>query len=168
MHARPKALYAGVMHIALESPDQPEVRALIAALDAYQDTLYPPESRHALAIDALMAPEVDFWVARDEGGQAVGCGALVHGPQWAELKRMYVAPGHRGRGLAQALMAALHQRAVERGSHWLVLETGPFQPEALALYERCGYARRGPFGPYRDDPMSVFMERHLPAAEAPG
>lgn len=164
MRPAPTAGYAGAMQIDLESPDQAEVRALIAALDAYQDTLYPPESRHALAIDALMAPAVDFLVARDAQGRAIGCGALVHGPQWAELKRLYVAPGHRGKGVAQALMAALHQRATERGSHWLVLETGPLQAEALALYERCGYTRRGPFGGYRDDPLSVFMERRLPAA----
>ena len=149
------------MLIQRETPDQPDVRALIAALDDYQASLYPPESRHALDIAALMAPQVDFLVARDAQGQAAGCAALVHGPQWAELKRMYVAPGHRGQGLARRLLAALHHCARERGSHWLMLETGPWQPEALALYEGAGYTRRGPFGTYRDDPLSVFMEQRL-------
>lgn len=48
------------MDIALESPDQPEVIALIAALDAYQDSLYPPEARYALDLTALMQPQVLF------------------------------------------------------------------------------------------------------------
>ena len=64
------------MHIALESPVQPEVIALIAELDAYQKSLYPPESRHPLDIAALMQPNVVFAVARDAAGQARGCGAV--------------------------------------------------------------------------------------------
>ena len=154
------------LKIAPETPDQAEVRELIAALDAYQASLYPPESCHALDIRSLTAPEVDFLVARNAQGQALGCAALVHGPDWAELKRMYVRPEARGQGAAGQLLQALQQRAGQRGSTWLVLETGPLQPQALALYERHGFVRRGPFGSYRDDPLSVFMEKHLPQAAA--
>ena len=55
----------------------------------------------------------------------------------------------------------LESKAAELGSTLLTLETGPFQPEALSLYEACGYERRGPFGKYTDDPLSVFMQKRL-------
>ena len=69
------------MNIAFESPDQPEVIALIAELDAYQDTLYPPESRYALDLTSLKKPNVLFAVARDDAGRAIGCGAIVLNPE---------------------------------------------------------------------------------------
>jgi putative acetyltransferase len=151
------------MTIALESPDQPDVIALIADLDAYQDTLYPPESRHLLDLASLKQPNVLFAVARDASGQAIGCGAIVLGPEFGELKRMYVAPRGRGQGVARKLMALLEERAVDSGCKLLKLETGPYQPEALALYGSAGYERRGPYGDYTDDPLSVFMQKHIAA-----
>jgi putative acetyltransferase len=149
------------MNIALESPDQPEVIALIAELDAYQDTLYPPESRHALDLSSLKQPNVLFAVARDGSHRALGCGAIVLNSEFGELKRMYVSPQSRGQGIGWRLMALLEAKAAELGCTVLKLETGPFQPEALALYERCGYERRGPYGKYTDDPLSVFMQKRL-------
>ena len=149
------------MNVALESPDQPEVVALIAELDAYQDTLYPPESRHALDLASLKQPNVLFAVARDDALRAVGCGAIVLNPAYGELKRMYVSPSCRGQGVARLLLAVLESKALELGSTLLKLETGPFQPEALGLYEAFGYERRGPFGAYSDDPLSVFMQKRL-------
>jgi putative acetyltransferase len=149
------------MNIALESPDQPEVVTLIAELDAYQDKLYPPESRHALDLASLKLPNVLFAVARDKALRAVGCGAIVLNPEFGELKRMYVSPQCRGQGVAKQLLSLLESKAVECGCALLQLETGPFQPEALGLYEACGYERRGPFGKYTDDPLSVFMQKRL-------
>jgi putative acetyltransferase len=151
-------------NIALETADQPEVIALIAELDAYQDALYPPESRHALDLAALTQPDVLFAVARTAAGQAVGCGAVVLDAEAGELKRLFVSPAARGQGLAQRLLARLEAEAVGRGCQLLQLETGPYQPEALGLYARCGYERRGPFGGYADDPLSVFMEKRLGAS----
>lgn len=90
------------MQIALESPDQPEVIALVDELDAYQDTLYPPETRHALGLASLMQPQVLFAVARDAAQQAIGCGAVVLGPTHGELKRMYGHPHSRGQGVVRA------------------------------------------------------------------
>jgi putative acetyltransferase len=149
------------MNITPESPDQPEVIALIAELDAYQDTLYPPESRHALDLESLKRPEVLFFVARDAERRAVGCGAVVLKADYGELKRMYVSPGARGRGIARGLLAALESAASGAGCRLLRLETGPFQPEALGLYASLGYERCGPYGGYADDPLSVFMEKVL-------
>ncbi|AOJ41353.1 GCN5 family acetyltransferase [Burkholderia lata] len=149
------------MTIAFESPDQPDVIALIADLDAYQDTLYPPESRHALDIASLKQSNVLFAVARDSEGQAIGCGAIVLYPKFGELKRMYVSPRGRGKGVARKLMTMLELRAVDSGCKVIRLETGPYQHEALALYASAGYQRRGPFGDYTDDPLSVFMQKHI-------
>ncbi len=149
------------MQIAFESPDQPDVVAMIAALDAYQDALYPAESRHALALEVLVQPHVLFAVARDAAGRALGCGAVVLESQAGELKRMFVSPPARGQGVAGRLLALLERAAAVRGCRVLRLETGPYQPEALALYARHGFQRCGPFGDYRDDPLSVFMEKHL-------
>jgi putative acetyltransferase len=151
------------MNIALESPDQPDVIALIAELDAYQDTLYPPECRYALDLSALKRSNVRFAVARDAQGRAVGCGALVLSDAFGEIKRMYVRPQHRGAGIARGIIGLLEWQAHEAACFLLALETGPRQPEALALYARCGYERTGPFGDYRDDPLSVFMQKRLDA-----
>lgn len=150
-----------MLHFAFESPDQPEIIALIADLDAYQLTLYPPESVYALDLPALLQPHVRFAVARDANNAIVGCAAVVLKPGYGEVKRMYVKPEARGLGAARRLMALLEQAAREAGSPLMTLETGPSQPEAIALYERQGYARCGPFGDYRDDPLSVFMQKRL-------
>jgi putative acetyltransferase len=147
--------------LAFESANQPDVIALIAELDAYQDTLYPPESRHALDLAALTQPNVLFAVVRDAAGLAVGCGAVVLGPEFGELKRMFVSPRCRGGGVGRRLMDVLEQRATERGCRLLTLESGPFQPEALGLYAACGFERCGPYGDYADDPLSVFMRKAL-------
>jgi putative acetyltransferase len=151
------------MNIAIESPDQPEVIALIAELDAYQDTLYPPESRHALDLTSLEQANVLFAVARDNAGRAIGCGAIVLYPEFGELKRMYVSPRGRGQGVAKKLLALLESHAIGSGCRLLTLETGPYQQEALALYASAGYERRGPFGDYTNDPLSVFMQKYLSA-----
>ncbi|MGF6931556.1 putative acetyltransferase [Paraburkholderia sp. UCT70] len=151
------------MTIAFESPDQPDVIALIADLDVYQDTLYPPESRHALDLASLKLPNVLFAVARDVEGHAIGCGAIVLHSDFGELKRMYVSPRGRGQGVAKKLMAQLESRARDVGCKLIKLETGPYQHEALALYESTGYERRGPFGDYANDPLSVFMQKRIAA-----
>ena len=150
-----------MVKVAIERLDQAEVVRLIDDLDAYQKPLYPPESHHGIAIDALMQPAVVFAVARDTNAHAIGCGAVVMNGDWAELKRMYVPPRFRGQGVAQAVLAFLEMRAAERGAGIVRLETGNLQPEALRFYERAGYTRRGPFGSYGPDPTSVFMEKLL-------
>jgi putative acetyltransferase len=149
------------MRISFESANQPEVLDLIAELDAYQAALYPPESNHGIDIEALSRPNVLFAVARNTEGHAVGCGAIVLQSTFGELKRMFVAPQHRGQGIAKAVLVFLEAEALVRGCTLLRLETGISQPEALGLYARSGYARRGPFEGYANDPLSVFMERQI-------
>lgn len=150
-----------MLQIAFETPNQPEIIALIADLDAYQLTLYPPESVYALDLKSLMQPEVKFAVARDAAGALVGCAAVVLSNGYGEIKRMYVKPEARGLGAAKGLMATLEQATRIAGCDLMVLETGPAQPEAIALYARHGFSVCGPYGDYRDDPLSVFMRKVL-------
>jgi putative acetyltransferase len=147
------------MQIAFETPDQPDVHALIRELDAYLYSLYPAENVYALDISSLRHPRVLFAVIRDAAGAPVGCGAIVMKPEYGEVKRMYVRPQARGQGLARRLMETLEAKAVANGCRTFMLETGPTQPEALILYERMGYQCRGPFDDYPDDPFSVFMQK---------
>lgn len=150
-----------LMPVSLESPNQPEVIALIADLDAYQDTLYPAEARYALDLASLAKPNVLFAVARDAAGLAVGCGAIVLHSGYGEVKRMYVRPESRGQRTARQIINTLESAAYARGCTTLMLETGPYQEEALAFYSKQGYLRCGPFGDYPDHPLSVFMCRQL-------
>lgn len=147
------------MRIAFETPDQPAVHELIGQLDAYLYSLYPAENVYALDIASLCNPSVLFAVVRNAPGEIIACGAIVIKPEYGELKRMYVRPQARGQGVAGRLIAALEAEAVQHGCKTFMLETGPTMPEALALYGRMGYRRRGPFGDYPNDPFSVFMQK---------
>jgi putative acetyltransferase len=150
-----------VIAIARESPRQDDVIALIRQSDVLMQSLYPAESNHLVDVESLAAFNVHFLVAR-ERGRALGCGAFVLGePGQAEMKRVFVAPAARGKGVARALMEALERDAAKLGVTLMRLETGIKQPEAIALYRKFGYAERGPFGSYQPDPLSLFMEKRL-------
>ena len=147
--------------IAPERPDQPDVVRLIEALDAHAAALYPPESNHLLDVASLCEPAVTFLVARADG-EAVGCGALLQDARgWGEVKRMYVRPAARGRGIGMRVLTELETAARARRLALLRLETGIHNAEALALYRRAGFAERAPFGDYAPDPLSVFMEKRV-------
>lgn len=159
------------MIINTESPDQPEVLALLERLDAYCAALYPAESNHLMDAAALQGDDVLFLVARDVDGSAVGCAALVRrdddgeageaGEYYGELKRMFVDERLRGQGVGRRLLEHIGMFAAMSGLRTLRLETGIHQPQAIGLYERFGFVRRAPFGAYQPDPLSLFMEKTL-------
>jgi putative acetyltransferase len=149
------------MIINTETPDQPEVAAMLGRLDAYCAALYPAESNHLMDIASLMKGDVLFLVARDIDGGAVGCAALANRDGYGEVKRMFVDERRRGLGTGRKLLEHLALFASMAGLPALKLETGIHQPEALALYERFGFTRCDPFGDYLPDPLSVFMEKRL-------
>jgi len=161
---------AAPLAIRIERPDQPDVTALLDALDGYLHALYPPHANHILDVQALLAPDVRFVVAR-RAGVALGTGAVRGMPGGAdtdfepfgEIKRMYVAPQARGRRIAEQVLAVLEEMVVADGVRWAMLETGRDQAEALRLYERNGYTRRPPFAGYPDNGSSVFYAKRLPA-----
>ncbi|NNF50644.1 MAG: GNAT family N-acetyltransferase [Woeseiaceae bacterium] len=122
-------------------------------------TTSPPESVHALDVDALRAPGITFWSAW-EGDDILGCGALkeldaTHG----EIKSMRTASAHLGTGVASRLLQYMIGIARVRGYRRLSLETGTgeaFEP-AHQLYLKFGFVECGPFADYTHDPFSRFM-----------
>lgn len=150
-----------MINVSRETPRQDDVVTLIRQLDALMLSLYPAESNHLVDVDSLAQPHVHIFVAR-EAGRALGCGAFVLGTDGhAEMKRVFVDPAARGKGVGRAIMEALEREAASRGVARMRLETGTRQLEAIALYRRFGYVERGPFGAYKPDPLSVFMEKRL-------
>ena len=148
-----------MIEVGQEAPHQDELLPLFHASEVYSAALYPAESNHTLPVAELAATNVRFFVARLDG-RAIGCAALVlQGDGEAELKRMFVADAARGRGAGRALLLRIEDAARREGVRVLRLETGIRNAEALALYRRAGFYERGPFGSYRPDPLSVFMEK---------
>lgn len=147
--------------IAVESPRQDAVIALVAALDRYLLDLYPADTCHLLDIAELEAPDLRFFVARKDG-VPVGCAALRIDPSgYGEVKRMFVDPAARGHRIGDRLLARLEEQARMEGLTALLLESGIHQPEALGLYRKAGFTDRGPYACYQDNGVSVFMEKPL-------
>ncbi|MEM1314715.1 MAG: GNAT family N-acetyltransferase [Pseudomonadota bacterium] len=150
-------------------PGHPDALKMIEGSEAELAALYPPEVRFAFSPQELIDAGVDFVVAY-LGDTPVGCGGMAPCPAdpgdgarggYGELKRIYVAPDGRRRGLAKRIVAALEETARARGLGRMRLETGEDSPDAIGLYGSLGYARRGPFGAYEENGASVFMEKRL-------
>ena len=148
--------------IAPTAIDDADLTALIARLDAYQESLYPAESNHLVDLSQLAAESVIVLLIRDARQRAVGCGAIVLGNDGVgEMKRVFIDPHHRGQQLGERLLAALETQALHRDCHTVRLETGIHQQAAIRLYTRWGYQTRSAFAPYQPDPLSLFMEKLL-------
>ncbi len=153
-----------------ERADHPQVVPMLAALDDYLRTLYPPQANHILSIEELLAPEVGFFAAW-QGDRVIGTAAvrcMAGEPEtdaiaYGEVKRMYVDPTQRGRRIGVRLVETLEASMRAQGLTLSLLETGGDQQEAVRLYERCGYQRRGPFGGYPDNGLSLFLAKALAA-----
>ena len=151
------------MRIELDDLTRPEVRALLAEHLENMHAISPPESVHALPVEALRAPGVSFWSVWEEG-ELLGCGALKHlSDTHAEVKSMRTAMAHRRRGVGRLVLAHLLEEARRRGYRRVSLETGSmdaFEP-ARQLYASFGFSFCGPFDEYIEDPNSVFMTLEL-------
>jgi GNAT superfamily N-acetyltransferase len=135
---------------------------LIAELQvALNGELYPEQSKHGYSVQKLLRQRVPFFVTRLDAVPA-GCGGVqLFGREYAEVKRMFVRPQFRGRGLGRLMLDHLAAFARRHGVGLLRLETGIYQAEAIALYESWGFERIPPFGDYREDPLSVFFEKRI-------
>jgi len=141
------------------APDAEDAVQLIRELDAHlMAHPYPAQSRHAFSVEKLLRERVVFFITHYEGHLA-GCGGIkLFGAEYGEVKRMYVRPAFRGKGLGKAMLNRLLDYARSKDVDLLRLETGIYEVEAIGLYERFGFQRRGPFGEYVDDPMTVYLE----------
>src|SRR5688572_32640846 len=151
------------MRIERDDLLRPEVHALLNEHLTSMYALGPPESVHALPIDALKSPHVTFWTVWD-GSVLMGCGALKElDPTHGEVKSMRTPAHLRRRGAGRAILLHILTEARARGYRRLSLETGSmdaFKP-AQKLYESVGFVYCGPFGPYNEDPYSTFMTLEL-------
>ncbi|WP_171060589.1 GNAT family N-acetyltransferase [Poseidonocella sp. HB161398] len=144
--------------IGIETPLDPDGLALIAESQAALLEISPPEEIFSLDPAELAAPGIAFFVARLDGA-AAGCVALAEKDGYAEVKRLFLRPGHRGRGIADALMAALEAHAAARGVPEIRLESSTDLKAAERFYRRIGYADCPPFGGYPVLSHSLFLAR---------
>lgn len=151
------------MNIKVDDLRGPEIHQLLREHLQSMALHSPPESIHALDIEALRQPEITFWTAW-EGADLLGCGALKElDAQHAEIKSMRTATSHLRKGVARKILAHIVEEAQRRAYSQLSLETGSanaFAP-ARKLYESFGFSCCGPFATYVEDPYSVFMTRKL-------
>jgi len=149
--------------IAVELFDSADARRLVGALDAELSLLYEPEQRFGPNLKPEhVSPGVGTFLLARAGERAIGCGALrLLDPTTGEVKRMYVEPDVRGRGVARQILARLESAATELGIRRLVLETGIHQVEAIALYSRAGFRPTPCWGEYAGTPTSVCFEKLL-------
>jgi putative acetyltransferase len=158
------AAVSGDVSLSIEDPRDAAGSALIAEMIAFIGRLYPEDADEAEPPWTLadIARQACFVVARVDGAVA-GCGGLAPTASAGvlEIVRMYVRPAFRGRGIADRILADLERLARVRDAELLLLRCGPRQPEALRLYERNGYQRRGVFAHHRDHPTNLFYEKRL-------
>jgi ribosomal protein S18 acetylase RimI-like enzyme len=138
----------------------PEVQRLVADLQADLAGRYGTGDETPVAADDFEPPNGQFLVAVQDGVLVGSVGWRVHGGA-AELKRLYTDPTVRRQGLARSLLAAAEASARAHGYARMILETGLRQPEAIALYQACGYRRIDDFGHYRDSPDVRSFGRDL-------
>lgn len=147
------------VEVAPGGADDPAVLELLRLGDEFGIAAYGPDGYYGLPVEELGSALL--LVARRDG-TAVGTAALVdRGDGTAELKRMFVRADVRRLGAASALLDAVEREARARGIRLMRLETGPKQPEAIALYAGHGYEQIPQFGRYVGDPDSYCMQKSL-------
>lgn len=151
------------MNIKVDDLKGPEVHELLREHLQSMALHSPPESVHALGVEALREPGITFWTVW-ESGELLGCGALKElDSQHAEIKSMRTSSSHLRRGVARNLLNHILEEARRRGYRRLSLETGSaeaFEP-ARKLYAEFGFTFCEPFADYVEDPYSVFMTKVL-------
>lgn len=154
------------MQLLLANLDDKAVQQLLLEHLEHLRTLSPPESVHALDLNALRAPEIELWTVW-QNNQIMGCGAFKmlnsENTKSAELKSMRTSSLFLRQGVAQVILSHLIEQAKLQGVETLYLETGPDPAfsAALNLYKKNGFEICGPFANYRPDPFSVFMKKNL-------
>lgn len=151
------------MQIKIDDLTCPEIHAL---LSEHLQSMYlysPPESVHALDLEALRKPEITFWSVWEDD-ELLGCGALKElDKHHAEIKSMRTASKHLRKGVARFVLNHILEEAKNRGYKRLSLETGSteaFDP-ARKLYANFGFTYCAPFNGYVEDPYSVFMTKEI-------
>ena len=152
------------MEIRQISPTDERAMAFIRDLDDFQANLYPAESNHLDDIDVLIRPNV-YFVGAVQDRELMGIGAVKRLEDYGEIKRMFVPEKYRGLHIGLKIIQALEIHLLEHGISVIRLETGIKQLPAIRLYEKTGFLPCSPFGQYKEDPLSLFMEKQLKIRE---
>ncbi|WP_307789263.1 GNAT family N-acetyltransferase [Glycomyces salinus] len=140
----------------------PVAQALCSELHEEYVRRYGDGDETVIGEDDFAPPNGDFLVAFGPDGEPAGCGGWrAHEDGDAEMKRIYVREGYRRRGLARRIVAAVEDSAARAGRKRMLLETGPRQPEAIAMYGSLGYEPVTPFGHYASTEGSVHLGREI-------
>ena len=146
------------------APDDPVALALVAAMVDEMGTLYEPGlARSPLAPEELSPPGGGFVVLSEDGRAVAGGGVKRSAAHAGEIKRMYVVPEARGRGVGAELLAALEELARDLGYAVVRLDTGAKQPRAQRMYLRAGYV---PVPDFNGNPYAAFWGEKGLAAPA--
>jgi putative acetyltransferase len=154
------------MEIRVDDLRSPEIIQLLQEHLQSMALHSPPESIHALDLEALRNPDITFWSARQDS-ELMGCGALRElDSRHGEIKSMRTVSRHRRTGVAAKLLRHILEEARHRSYERLSLETGSMEAFAPArnLYASFGFKPCGPFADYVEDPYSVFMTRKVQGA----
>lgn len=149
------------IRIKVENPHSENATQLIKALSTDLGKRYGDSGAGAFTPDDVLVERAIFLVAY-MNDTPVGCGALrPFSDATAEIKRMYVAPTARRKGIAGTLLTALESHAAQFNYRRVILETGTLQPEAIAFYEKAGYQKMDCYGEYVHDPHSICYEKPI-------
>ncbi len=153
------------MDIRVDNLSSPEIIRLLHEHLQSVALHSPPESVHALGLEALRNPDITFWSVWQDS-ELMGCGAIKElDSRHGEIKSMRTVSVHLRKGVAARLMHHILEEAERRSYERLSLETGSmdaFAP-ARSLYAGFGFEPCGPFANYVEDPYSVFMTREVKA-----
>jgi GNAT superfamily N-acetyltransferase len=149
-----------------EPYDGEDAQRLIAEVQAEYVVRYGGPDDSPIDPTEFAAPSGLFLIGYLAGEPVASGGLRRHDTNQVEIKRMYVAPGARRKGLSRIVLAALEDRARAMGATRVVLETGEVQPEAISLYESSGYERIDGYGFYKCAPLSRSYAKNLGAGDA--
>ncbi len=138
--------------------DNSDFRELVVLLD--EDLQIRDGDEHSFYAQFNKVDKIRHVLVAYEDGEAVGCGAIKeYSGGVAEIKRMFVRPERRGRGIAKSILSELETWVSELNFSECILETGVKQPEAIALYEKSGYETIPNYGQYSGVENSVCMKK---------
>lgn len=148
------------MNIKRTTADNPDFQKLVVALDMVLAILDGDD--HEFYAQFNKTANIETVVVCYDGDHAQGCGAFrPYDANTVEIKRMFTEPDARGKGIATLILEALEQWAVELNYTTAILETGHKQFEAIALYQKLGYAIIPNYGQYENIDNSICMKKEL-------
>lgn len=149
-----------MIKIVRTNSDNHDFRELVKLLDA--DLAKRDGEDHSFYAQFNKIDRIKYVVLAYENDKPLGCGAIKEfGANIMEIKRMYVWPGSRGKGIATKVLSALENWARELSYSKCILETGKRQPEAIGLYKKNGYELIPNYGQYAEVENSVCFEKEL-------